>query len=224
MRSVAIETSGAWGSVALFEGDVLVAEDERRVPAAHGEECLPMIDALFRRVGWAPRDVGRWAVGLGPGSFTGVRVGVALVKGIALATSAEVVGVTSLDAVACGVVDDDAAIVSVVAGGKGELFVQVRRGEQMLLAPTHLRIGEVATGIAVVSAAQFLVVGEAAREVDWSALGGRVALRCAPPNDVPRATSVGRIAMGRPNDDADTFEPFYVRPPEITMPKRSVAP
>jgi tRNA threonylcarbamoyladenosine biosynthesis protein TsaB len=224
VRSAAIETSGAWGSVALFEGDVLVAEDERRVPAAHGEECMPMIDALFRRLGWAPRDVGRWAVGLGPGSFTGVRVGVALVKGIALATSADVVGVTSLDAVAYGAADDEAAIVSVVAGGKGELFVQVRRGEQMLLAPTHLRIGEVAAGIAVVPAARFLVVGEAAREVDWSALGGRVALRSAPPNDVPRATSVGRIAMGRPKGDADTFEPVYVRPPEITMPKRSVAP
>ena len=228
MRLVAIETSGAVGSAALFEGAVLVAEDERRVPAAHGEECLPMVDALFRRVGWAPRDVARWAVGIGPGSFTGVRIGVALVKGIALATSAEVVGVTSLDAIAFGIgpndSENDPAVVSVVAGGKGELFVQVRRGEQVLLAPTHLRFADVASGVAAVGAGSFVVVGAAAGDADWSALAGRVAFRSEAPHDVPRAASVGRVALGRAKDDADALEPLYVRPPEITMPKRSDAP
>ncbi len=55
-RLAAIETSTALGSVALFEDGALVAEDERRVSNAHGESFLPMVNALFERVGWRPGD------------------------------------------------------------------------------------------------------------------------------------------------------------------------
>jgi tRNA threonylcarbamoyl adenosine modification protein YeaZ len=210
--------------VALFEGDRVVAEEEQRIPSAHGEEFLPMMDAIFRRIGWAPGDVGRWAVGLGPGSFTGVRVGVALVKGIALATHAEVVGVTSLDAIAYGI-ERAEIVASVVAAGKGELFVQARRGVSVLLEPVHLRIGDVAARLGALDpGAPIVVVGTASSDVDWSMLAGSVMCLAERPHDVSRATSVGAIALCRPKDDVDALEPVYVRPPEITMPKGSRAP
>jgi tRNA threonylcarbamoyl adenosine modification protein YeaZ len=218
---VAIETSGVLGSVALLEGDRVVAAEEHRVPAAHGEEILPRLDALFRRERWAPREIGRWAVGVGPGSFTGVRVGVALVKGIVLATGAELVGVTSLDAVVHGVVAEPGAwVVGVVPAGKGELFMQVHREGVMLLGPSHLRIGDVPARIAALCPHGVVVVaGEAARDVDWEPLAGRVALREDPPHDAPRASVVGMLALSRAADDADALEPLYVRPPDITVPK-----
>jgi tRNA threonylcarbamoyladenosine biosynthesis protein TsaB len=219
-RLAAIDTSTALGSVALFQEGVLVAEDSMRVSNAHGESLLPMVSALFARVGWDPREVGRWGVGVGPGSFTGIRVSVATAKGIAIATGAELVGVTSLDAVAHGL-QGLGLIVSAVAAGKGELFVQARRGDALVMEPSHVRIEEIAARIAALQPFGAVVVaGEAAGEVDWSVLGVRLSVAAQPPHDVPRASVIGRIALTRAPDDLATLEPVYVRPPEITTPKQ----
>jgi tRNA threonylcarbamoyladenosine biosynthesis protein TsaB len=137
-RVAAIDTSTTLGSVALFEEGRLVAEDAMRVSNAHGESLLPMVSALFARVGWEPADVERWGVGIGPGSFTGARVSLATAKGIAIATEAELVGVTSLDAVTHGLRGSD-LVVGLVRASKGELFVQARRGDVLVLGPSHVR-------------------------------------------------------------------------------------
>jgi tRNA threonylcarbamoyl adenosine modification protein YeaZ len=234
-RLAALDTSTALGSVALFDGEELVAEDSRRVSNAHGESLLPMVDALFARVGWRPADVARWAVGIGPGSFTGTRIGLATAKGIALATGAAIVGVTSLDAIAQGLAGENAAVASVLDAGKGEVFLQVRLGARLLLEPTHVRVEAAVARVAEVTGEQpidskgesagvllarrpVVVAGEAATRLDWSILPS-ARLATDPPHDLPRASSVGLIAVGRPDDDADGLEPLYVRPPEITMPR-----
>jgi tRNA threonylcarbamoyladenosine biosynthesis protein TsaB len=216
----AIDTSTALGSVALFDAGRLVAEDSRRVSNAHRESLLPMVDALLARVGWAPAGVARWAVGIGPGSLTGVRIGVATVKGIALATGAAIVGVTSLDALAHGV-EAPGLLVSVVAAGKDEVFVQARRADgALVLAPSHLPIATVAARIADLAAGDAVtLLGEAALLVDWRALEPHASLRTHAPHDLPRAAAVGRIALDRPADDADSLEPLYVRAPDITLPR-----
>src|SRR5438445_8522422 len=140
-RLAAIDTSTALGSIALYDRGELVAEETQRVSNAHGESLLPMVDALFTRVGWRARDVVRWAVGVGPGSFTGVRIGVATVKGIVLSTRAEAVGVTSLDALAEGIaLPDDEALASVLFAMKGELFVQARVAGELVLPPSTVKI------------------------------------------------------------------------------------
>jgi tRNA threonylcarbamoyladenosine biosynthesis protein TsaB len=218
VRLAAIDTSTALGSVALVEDGRLVAEDGRRVSNAHGESLLPMVSALFAGAGWAPGDVARWGVGIGPGSFTGSRIGVATAKGIAMATGAELVGVTSLDALAFGLEGD--LVASVVAAGKGELFLQAKRLGEIVIAPSHVRIAEVAARLAAVAPAGHVVVaGEAAASVDWAPLSGRVSLVVDAPHDAPRAAVVARIALARAAEDADALEPLYVRPPEITVPK-----
>jgi len=217
MRLAAIDTSTALGSVALFEDGEIVAEDTRRVSNAHGESLLPMVSALFERVGWTARDVGRWGVGVGPGSFTGIRIAVATAKGIALATGAELVGVTSLDALAFGL--NGERVASLVGAGKGEVFVQMHARGARVLGPLHVRAEDVGARLAAaVDGGMLIVAGEAASVIDWSSLAGRVELAVAAPHDLPRASAVGRIALGRAAEDADAVEPVYVRPPDITMP------
>jgi tRNA threonylcarbamoyladenosine biosynthesis protein TsaB len=225
VRLVAIDTSSPLGSVALFEGGELVAEDIHPVVTGHGESLLPAIDAMLDRAGWDPGSVARWAVDVGPGSFTGLRIGLATVKGVLLVTGAELVTVTSLDALAYGTSPDD-LVVSLLAAGKGELFIQATRAGDMIMAPSYLRIDEVAGALqelaAITPAAKVVVVGDAARQVDWSAMTARRSfeLRVEPPHDCPRASSVGRMALaGAPVADVDALEPLYIRPPDITMPK-----
>jgi tRNA threonylcarbamoyladenosine biosynthesis protein TsaB len=219
VRLAAIDTSTALGSVALVEDGRLVAEDSRRVSNAHGESLLPMVSALFASAGWSPGDVARWGVGIGPGSFTGCRIGVATAKGIVMATGAEIVGVTSLDALAFDL-DSADLVVSVVRGGKGELFLQAKRRGEFVVSPSHLRIADIAPRLAALEpSGRIVVAGEAAADVDWSPLEGRVSLMLEPPHDAPRAAVIARIARTAAPEDADALEPLYVRPPEITVPK-----
>ena len=217
MKICAVDTSTALGSVALFEDDRLVGEDARRVSNAHGESLLPMMDALFTRAGWHARDVERWCVGIGPGSFTGVRIAVATVKGVVLATRAPIVGVTSLEAMAALARVDagDACIVSAVAAIRGEVYVQAfgsRPSEPTCLAPDAFRawLDAVAAGERVV------LVGEAAR----SLLSERIT-RVIDEGDfaLPHARGVALAARTKEPVAPELVEPIYVRAPEITTPK-----
>lgn len=222
MRIAAIDTTTDLGSVALYEDDELVLEDSLAVGNLHGESLLPLISQAFDRAAWKPHEVARWGVGIGPGSFTGVRVAVATAKGIIIATGAELVGVTSLDALAEGI--DGEVVVSVLAAGKGEAFVQARGGGRVLIAPTHLPLAEVATRVASASpGVRPVIVGLEASAIDWSALDVAPVLMTEPPHDRPRASAIARISMRRAPDDADALEPFYVRPPSIDGGLRSEA-
>ncbi len=225
VRSCAVDTSTALGSVALFEGDRLVAEEARRVSNAHGESLLPMIDELFVRVGWKPADVGRWSVGTGPGSFTGVRIGVATVKGIVLGTRAEIVGVGSLEAMAALALaeaeDRDGPpplVVSAIDAIRGELYLQAHgavRSEPVSLAPAA--IGEWLDGLSPPGAAgRTLLVGEASLKIE---LPREVVRLSSGDHALPHARGVALAGRSMAPADVNLLEPVYVRPPEITTPK-----
>jgi tRNA threonylcarbamoyladenosine biosynthesis protein TsaB len=218
-RLCAIDTATALGSIALYEGDELVAEDARRVSNAHGESLLPMLDAVFQRVGWTPRSVERWCVGLGPGSFTGVRISVATVKGIVLGTGAEIVGVSSLEALAASAADIPTPKLAAILAIRGELYLQVVGGngsEPVCLAPPDVEpwLESVAPAAAV---PELVLVGEAA--VNLPPFRSRkVTVRSNEPHALPHARGVARVGRGRGAAPLEQVEPLYVRAPEITRP------
>src|SRR4029453_12550479 len=102
MRLLAIETSTVTGAVALLEAGRVVAESRVSIAVTHGERLMAAIDGVLRSARWGRADVQAFAVALGPGSFTGLRIGLSTAKGLAFATGKPVVGVPTLDALAWG--------------------------------------------------------------------------------------------------------------------------
>lgn len=219
MKLCAIDTSTALGSVALFEGERLVAEDAQRVSNAHGESLLPMVDATFARAGWRPADVERWCVGIGPGSFTGVRIGLATVKGVVLGTGAEIVGVGSLEALAALAPDQTRPVVAAVAAIRGELYLQVSgaaRSEPVCLPPGSIESWLEDIAPRAVSP-ELILVGEAAEKIP-ALPSRRATLLSTGDHALPHARGVALVGRGRAASSADLVLPVYVRAPEITTP------
>lgn len=121
MRTLVIDSATEACSVALLDDDRLIAGDWQLLGRGHAEQLVPMIARL---PGKGRAD--RIAVALGPGSFTGVRVGLAAARALALAWEAPLVGYPTLDLVAAITRDADGAqpVTVAMTGGHGEWFVQ----------------------------------------------------------------------------------------------------
>lgn len=151
MRVLAIETATEACSVALFEGEGLVAHDHRTIGRGHAEALVPMIAALPDK-GRAARII----VSLGPGSFTGVRIGLAAARALGFAWGAEVLGYPTLALIAAQAraAHPGAAVTVCTNGGHGEWFVAdfsaggLPQGEAASLPPEAARARPLAGVIA----------------------------------------------------------------------------
>ncbi|MBW6509975.1 MAG: tRNA (adenosine(37)-N6)-threonylcarbamoyltransferase complex dimerization subunit type 1 TsaB [Desulfuromonadales bacterium] len=99
-RILALDTSSQVSSVALCQAEMLVAESALNLRITHSQSLLAQIDSLLKTAGWTLADLDLLAVVTGPGAFTGLRIGVATIKGLAQVLSLPVVSVSSLAAVA----------------------------------------------------------------------------------------------------------------------------
>ncbi|SHI50837.1 tRNA threonylcarbamoyladenosine biosynthesis protein TsaB [Malonomonas rubra DSM 5091] len=123
-KILAVDTSSMTGSVALCEGDKLVAESLLNVRATHSEKLLQQIDLLLQEAGWKLNDVDLLVAVTGPGSFTGLRIGIATVKGLAQVLNKPVVGVSSLQMVALNVPVNPLPVCVFIDARKKEVYTQ----------------------------------------------------------------------------------------------------
>ncbi|MYB96768.1 tRNA (adenosine(37)-N6)-threonylcarbamoyltransferase complex dimerization subunit type 1 TsaB [Candidatus Poribacteria bacterium] len=100
MKILGIDTSTPIGSVALIDGDNLAAEHTLNIVQAHSSRLMPAIDTVLKWSDITAVDLDGCAVGIGPGSFTGIRIGVATIKSLCYALEKPIVGVSTLEAVA----------------------------------------------------------------------------------------------------------------------------
>jgi tRNA threonylcarbamoyladenosine biosynthesis protein TsaB len=120
MKLLAVDTTSARESVALGIDGVLAGEVRLLTVDGHSRRVLPAIAFLLESAGLGPRDVEAYAVALGPGSFTGVRVGLSTVQGLALAAGRPCLGVSTLDLLAATVRGEAPTLVAMVDAARGE--------------------------------------------------------------------------------------------------------
>ncbi len=123
MRILSLETIAAAGSVALLDDERIIAELELDTTRRSAQTLAPGIDQLLKQAGWRPADVELVAVASGPGSFTGLRIGVTTAKTFAYAVGCQAIGVHSLLAIASRAPRDFESVSAALDAQRGELFV-----------------------------------------------------------------------------------------------------
>jgi tRNA threonylcarbamoyladenosine biosynthesis protein TsaB len=230
-----LDTSTPTARVAILDGGAPTTEAVRFAAEAtadrHAGHLLPLCAEALRAVGVAPAALAGIACGGGPGSFTGLRVGLSVAKGLALPTGVPLYVVSSLEALALDILGmptrtADASPITAVPcldAGKGEIYVAA------YVADLERSIREVAPCARVTPAAFAPWVAGLARPLvaGNGAARHREALRRSDIVDVagPTAVSVGRLALlqrarGEAADLASAV-PFYGRPPDITAKKQA---
>ena len=192
MLTLAFDTATAVATSALVDGDEVLGER-----ASRAQTLLEDVDALLRQGGAHPSELDRLAVGVGPGSFTGVRIGLAVARGLALSLDLPGSGVSTLAALAAGAPGAQ----PVIDAKRREVFTLVA-GEARVLTPQELRLEE-----------GTVCVGDGARRYR-ALLEERGAV--VPPDEderhLPRARFHAALA-GEPGP-VDELEPLYLRIPD----------
>jgi tRNA threonylcarbamoyladenosine biosynthesis protein TsaB len=122
MVTLAIDTATRSAGVALLEDENILAEYYVRLRLTHSESVLPAIEAILSAAGLGVGDVRIFALTHGPGSFTGLRVGAGIVKGLALSTGGCIVGVSTLDALAQNLTFAPCLVCPILDAKKGQIY------------------------------------------------------------------------------------------------------
>jgi tRNA threonylcarbamoyladenosine biosynthesis protein TsaB len=205
MLTLAVDTVGEIGSIALAADDRILGQARLESPGGFGQTLFGELEKLLARCGVRLADVDLYAAGCGPGSFTGVRIGLAAVKGLAEVAGKPALGVSNLAALgACGSAELRAPVID---ARRGEVFAAVfdREGGEVI-PPTVIRLDDFVS-----------LVGD--RPVEWVTTGfdiGRASTVVSP----ELAGMMAKLAMERYRSgavsDPAAMEAEYVRRPDAT--------
>lgn len=129
-RVLAIDSSAAVGAVALCEGERLIASATLHDTNKHSETLLPMVEGVLASTGLTVGDIDLFAAAVGPGSFTGVRIGISMIKGLAFGSSKPCIGVSTLEALAYNLKELDGLICPVMDARREQVYNALFRFEK----------------------------------------------------------------------------------------------
>lgn len=214
MRILAIDTALEACSAAIFDAaqGSIVASDTQIMTRGHAEALMPLIASVIDKSGVDFPELDRIVVTVGPGSFTGLRVGIAAARGIALAAKKPVVGVTTLAALAASYIaaDPSAPVAATIDGRHQHVYFQLfGAGGNTLLAPRIIPLQD-AVDAAVGASARLVGSGARMMADAWPDLAIR------PLIDERRAPDIGWVARIGADAIADRSppKPLYLRAPD----------
>jgi tRNA threonylcarbamoyladenosine biosynthesis protein TsaB len=199
-------------SVAVLDGARVVASAREVMARGHQERLAPMAQQVMAEAGLAFGKLDRIAVTVGPGSFTGLRVGMAFAKGLALALDRPAVGIGTLEALAAEAAKDFGGLVfPAIDARRGQLYLQAFEDGRALMAPDALTAEVAAARIAELSQGRsFTLVGSgAALLADFAPAAAVIAAEGAD------ARAVARLAAAR---EPAPLKPLYLRAPDAKLP------
>ena len=222
MLILGIETATAQVSVAIGGHEGVIALFEVARGRRHAETLVPAIEFCCQQAGIAVAEFGLVAADIGPGLFTGMRVGLAAAKALAQALRVPMIGISSLDLLAFPHRQSDRLVVTVVDARKGEVFYAMYRavpaGVQQIVAPRAARVDELVADL-VARSQDTLCVGDGALRYRREIVDG---YHCEFADDAyPSAGPLVQLAHAKAlreewQQPAD-LHPLYMRPPDAAI-------
>lgn len=208
---LALDTTTVVATAAIVRDGKVLAEVALGVQRNHAERILPAIDLVMREAGVKPSQLESVAVCIGPGSFTGQRIGLSLAKGLAEGLGIPLVPVSTLKLLAEQLSMFEGIIVPLLDAQRSEYYGAVFRGRsgvvERLSEDQAIGQDELQSLVSSYNGEPLMLTGEAAEEA-----GLRYGLRVAPsPWRVPRASVLGLLAEGIQGADPKTVVPNYIR-------------
>ena len=232
MFILGMETSTKTGSVAVVSENGVVAQYSLNIEVTHSERLMSTVDRVLKDIGIAIADMDGFAVAIGPGSFTGLRIGLAAIKGLAFATGKPVAAVPTLKALAWNLPQAVHPVCPLLDARKNEVYAALYQYDGpklvLLMPETIIPLADIANRIT----GTVLFTGETSRiyqTVLEQAFGSRAffAPRTA---CLPSAAAVAEIGLAMIQNgeqiDPDNLTPLYIRRPEaeVAWEKRQASP
>ena len=214
MLVLAIDTATKIGSVALYDDKIgVIGEINLYVKVNHSNVIMDAVDSLFKLSGLNIKDVDRIAVTIGPGSFTGIRIGTAIAKGLAYSLKKPIVGVNELDVLAhMGENREDIIVPLIDARKERVYFSKYRYVDSILLREEEYKDGDLRDVLEELKGKKVTFIGDGAivneklineiLEKDYNIYSKA--------NSIPRAGVAAQISLHLPEDNLYTLEPLYV--------------
>jgi tRNA threonylcarbamoyladenosine biosynthesis protein TsaB len=234
MRILAFDTSTAIASVAVVCDGYTLVQTDTCVQAKHGEMLLPRIDAALKQTQLIFMDIDLIAVGIGPGSFTGIRVALATAKGFVIASGKPFIGVNSLRVLARGAAYGPSLIGTIIDAYRGKVYQAAYRADASgrlneILPPMHAPPKQAAEQLRLLSqGAPVRICGSGARRYTQDYIdiyGGSLEFLDSSADRI-HATHLASEAevLFRKHGPSDltSTEPLYVKPSDAVLPKHAL--